>query len=518
MADRPSRARFTRRSLLHGLGAATAAAALGPAVALAQRDGGSRRAPRIAIVGAGIAGLVAARILYDRGVPCVVYEAQHRIGGRMHSERSFWNDGQVAEYGGESIDTNHTTIRALAKRFSLALTDEAAAEPAGSEITIFERGAYYRERELYRDFRPVYRTLRAQVAALGPATTYATSTATGRALDAMTLAQWIERFVPGGARSRLGEYLLLQYVSEYGIEAERQSALNLVEWVGRQPGYDERSGAFTTLGPSDERYHILGGNDRLPNAIAASLPAEALRRGHRLEAIARRSDGRIELAFATPDGGRSESVDAAIVTVPFVVLRDVDTRRAAFDERKRIAIDRLGYGNHSKLIVQFERRFWNGRGAWPGRATGDLTDDALSGQMWEASRGQRGAHGLLVDFEAARRSAALTSSDPYTTSATPATAAYAATLVETLERPLPGARKNFTGKAILSHLTSDPYARGSYSGWLAGQYTLFGGYERVRQGNVHFAGEHCSIEMQGFMEGAAREGARAARDVIRDLA
>jgi monoamine oxidase len=63
----------------------------------------------------------------------------------------------------------------------------------------------------------------------------------------------------------------------------------------------------------------------------------------------------------------------------------------------------------------------------------------------------------------------------------------------------------------------DPFARGSYAGWLRGQYTRFAGYERVRQGNVLFAGEHCSVLLQGFMEGAAREGARAAREVLADI-
>jgi len=38
----------------------------------------------------------------------------------------------------------------------------------------------------------------------------------------------------------------------------------------------------------------------------------------------------------------------------------------------------------------------------------------------------------------------------------------------------------------------------------------------VRQGPIHFAGEHCSLEMQGYMEGAAREGARAARELLQD--
>jgi len=50
---------------------------------------------------------------------------------------------------------------------------------------------------------------------------------------------------------------------------------------------------------------------------------------------------------------------------------------------------------------------------------------------------------------------------------------------------------------------------GSYSYWKVGQYTQFSGSERERSGKCHFAGEHCSINFQGFMEGGAEEGARA---------
>jgi monoamine oxidase len=48
-----------------------------------------------------------------------------------------------------------------------------------------------------------------------------------------------------------------------------------------------------------------------------------------------------------------------------------------------------------------------------------------------------------------------------------------------------------------------------------GQYTSFGGYEKVRQGNVLFCGEHTSTDFQGFMEGGAAEGKRAARQIAK---
>ncbi len=495
--------------------ARASAAAVAPLVASRVAAAPLAGAPSIAIVGAGIAGLTAARVLADRGIHASVYEAQHRIGGRMHSERAFWGNGQVSEYGGELIDSDHTLMHALVKRFGLQLADVLADEGTRQQ-TISLDGAYYPERVLYRDFRPVYPILAAQVAAAGATTTYDRSTATGRELDAMSIPQWIARFVPGGRRSDLGRYLELQYVAEYGLASEIQSSLNMVYWVGRQPNYDPRTGEFVTLGPSDERYHIVGGNQQLPLAIAASLRPGSVRLGEELTAVARRSDGRVDLTFSNASGTRTQTFDKAILTVPFIVLRTIDTSRADFDARKRIAIDKLAYGDHSKLILQFDERYWRRPGPWPGISSGDLTYDGPFVQTWEATRGQPGATGLLVDFAAAGGSAALSPAPAYSTSLTPRTDELAHTFAAQLERPWPGATTHFTGKATLSHLTADPFARGSYSGWLRGQYTLFAGYERVRQGNVLFAGEHCSVPLQGFMEGAAREGVRAAREVLHD--
>ena len=63
----------------------------------------------------------------------------------------------------------------------------------------------------------------------------------------------------------------------------------------------------------------------------------------------------------------------------------------------------------------------------------------------------------------------------------------------------------------------DPLLKLSYSYWRVGQYTAFSGYEGAQQGNIHFAGEHCSTDFQGYMEGGAAEGARAAKEVLTQI-
>lgn len=70
---------------------------------------------------------------------------------------------------------------------------------------------------------------------------------------------------------------------------------------------------------------------------------------------------------------------------------------------------------------------------------------------------------------------------------------------------------------MLSTPFTDPNLLLAYSYWKPGQYTGFSGYEGVRQGNIHFAWEHCSTSFQGFMEGGAEEGARAANEILTDL-
>ena len=94
---------------------------------------------------------------------------------------------------------------------------------------------------------------------------------------------------------------------------------------------------------------------------------------------------------------------------------------------------------------------------------------------------------------------------------------YARRSLQQLELVLPGISAHYTGKAALSYPTGDPYLLGSYSCWRVGQYTLFAGYEGVRQGPIHFSGEHCSIQAQGYMEGGASEGIRVAHEILQEI-
>jgi monoamine oxidase len=500
----------SRREFLKRAGAAGAAAAVAGPLAFA-RPARAAAGPRIAIVGGGIAGLAAALTLQDKGVYADVYESSGRLGGRMHSDwqefgTSFWANGQQAELCGELIDSNHKTILMLAQRFKLATVDLIMAQPNGTTDTYWISGAQYPYAQASIDFKPVHNTLQGQVQATGYPTLYNSYTPAGQFFDQMTLYDWITKYVPGGHGSQLGTLLNAAYNEEYGAETTGQSALNLIYLLGYKAG----PGTWSIYGASDERYHIVGGNAKLPLAVAGALPAGSIHTGYAMTAIARNSDGSVNVSFAN---GKTVTADHVILCMSFAVLRTLNYKKAGFDSRKQTAITQLGSGRNAKLNLQFTSRPWNASGS-----TGSLYSDQPFQSGWEVTRGQSGATGILVEYPGASVAQSMGQSSPYTTTATnPNVTTYANQFLSQIEPVFPGITAQWNGKAMLSTPFTDPNLLCSYSYWKPGQYTGFSGYEGMRQGNIHFAGEHCSINFQGFMEGGASEGVRAANEILTDL-
>jgi monoamine oxidase len=229
-----------------------------------------------------------------------------------------------------------------------------------------------------------------------------------------------------------------------------------------------------------------------------------------MSAIAANNDGSVSLSF---DNGQTVTADHVILTLPFAVLRTLNYRKAGFDPRKVAAITQLGAGRNAKLNLQFTSRAWTSFGS-----TGSMYSDQSFQSGWEVTRAQAGAAGILVEYPGANTAGSMAQSNPYTTTATnPVVTTFAKQFLAQIEPIFPGITKRWNGKAMLSTPATDPNFLCSYSYWKPGQYTAFSGYEKMRQGNIHFAGEHCSQDFQGFMEGGASEGVRAASEILGDL-
>jgi monoamine oxidase len=505
-----------RRDFVTRLGAASIGALAFPEFAAC---GSSRPRGReaIAIVGAGIAGLVTALHLRDAGIDAILYESSSRVGGRMHSERSYWAQGQHTEWCGAMVDSTHVNIHRLARRFGLGLLDTYAARPPHARDTCYLDGRFYSMAEADKDFAKIYPILQAQLAKVDPETTYANATATARALDAISMSDWIERYVPGGLASQLGRLIKEAYRNEYGRETGELSALNLVLQLGQQRYYAETR-QLNVLGYSDQRYILASGSQSLPEAIAASLPSGSVVFNCRLLALRKLANGTYELRFDRAGATDHVYADRIVLAIPFIALRGLDFSGAGFDSAKVNAINNLGYGYHTKLHLQFDRRAWmRARHEWPEPTTGQIWTTLPVQSALDYSLGQAGGDGLIEVFTGAAPAMPDTPPIPYARIAdSGAVRRHANEFFAQLDRIWPGVSPTWNGKATFGNAQADPNILASYSCWLVGQCTTIAGHEGRRQGRVHFAGEHTSVADQGFMEGGAESGFRAAGEILAD--
>jgi len=489
--ERIAEAQWTRRRFLTTAVGVTAGTTLG--ALLPEMPALGATTPRVVIVGAGCAGLTCAYRLQQAGESARLIEAGTRVGGRMYSLRGVFPEGQMAELGGEFIDTSHHSLLRLVRELGLTLVDLHQADGNLTPVFFFANRRVLAN-EVIEAFRPVAKRVRTDLAALvGDHTVTYRHPHHGKALDHLSLAEWLEtREVPDPVRSLLE----IAYVGEFGLEADEQSALNLLLMIGTELG------SFELFGESDERFHVAEGSDSVTTRLAERLkrPVEL---ETRLEAIRRRQTGTYILTVNQAGTIRDIAADKVILTLPFTLLRQVDLRRVELPPVKRLAIDTLGYGTHTKVIAGFTRRVWQDTGS-NGSSVADLPYQG----SWETSRGQGGTHGILTNFVGGKRGIALGKGTPE---------GQAAEFVSQLDAVFPGAALAYTKQAVRFHWPSAPLFQGSYACYRPGQYTTIAGAEMEAVGGLHFAGEHTSLNFQGFMNGASESGERAAREVLANL-
>lgn len=86
-----------------------------------------------------------------------------------------------------------------------------------------------------------------------------------------------------------------------------------------------------------------------------------------------------------------------------------------------------------------------------------------------------------------------------------------------VEQIYPGTLAAYTGRAYEDHWALDPWVHGAYSYARVGQAATYVGLAAQTEGAIHFAGEHTSVENQGFLDGGVETGERAAREILHGL-
>ncbi|MEN9579855.1 MAG: hypothetical protein RJA70_2864 [Pseudomonadota bacterium] len=449
---------------------------------------------RVLVIGAGMAGLHCAYRLKQAGVDVHLYEASDRAGGRMFTGRGLFPNKQVCELGGEFIDSNHRFMLGLVEEFGLQLRDRSEYLPEGTALdTWFVSGKVIAESQIVEQFEQVAGQILADLEAADSDDDEYTR------LDETSLATYLAKVVPKKRYPELHAVLDSAYRGEFGLETSEQSSLNLIYLIDA-----ETADPFRIFGDSDERYHVVGGNDGLTAALASELSAE-LTLGRRLIGATKAPNG-FRVAFSSGDNKQTEvSCERIVFALPFTTLRGVALEGLELSESKLEIIDQLGYGTNAKIMGGFSSPVWRNQHQASGSATTDLP---LLQQVWDSSLGQPGSHAILTHFVSGEQGALSGEGS--------AEEWYAARL-DDLDAVFPGAKAEYLeDSAVRMHWPSNKNTLGSYACYKPGQWAYWG-TEGLPEGKVHFCGEHTSAEFQGWMEGAAETGGRVAVEILNAL-
>jgi monoamine oxidase len=431
----------------------------------------------VLVVGAGLAGLSAARDLTALGATVTVVEARDRVGGRAWTIREGFKEGQHAEGGADLIDGAQEEIQKLATELGLELT-----RILRSGWGLVRPDGQGRPQIVRRGVARGWERLAKQVSAFS---------------EPYRLAErrWESPIVADIARKSVAEWLR-------SIDADdelRQTALGLRGFFLGDP--DELSllalvDQFATEDAPvpDKMYRIKGGNDRLAAALSAPL-GQALKL--RTEVVAVSQRGRVvRVSLKNSRQVAQLSCEYVVFALPATVLRRIPIT-PALPQQQHDAFVRLKYGRATKTLLQFSRRFWR----IPGRPRA-FGSPLPFGAVWDGNEEQRGTPGILNFMSGGSASDA--TRELFTRDGPEA-------LARTLDW-LGGKRADLIASRQVAW-DDDPWARGGYAFFDPAFDPALRSWLARPAGRLFFAGEHTSNKWQGYMNGAIESGRRAAAEV-----
>jgi monoamine oxidase len=492
---------ISRRDFLKGLALGTAVFGLNT-YGFAQGST-SKINQKITILGGGLAGLTVAYRLMKANIPCEIYEARERLGGRVQSKYNFNPEGMFCELGGEFVDTEHTKLIALCRELAVKTESFGNTDLKLAPAIYFFGGKIRTEKELITNFQPLAKVIERDLESIFDEEeveipTYKTPFRSKR-FDNISIEEYLNS--QKGVEKWVLDFLKIAYTTEYGSEPSQQSALNLILLIG----LDTNEG-LELYGDSDEAMRITGGNSKLIEALHEKIKGTVpIYFGYTLLKI-EDTGLNIRMTFGQSQG-KTLVIESPRVacTIPFSILREIDgVSDLNLNPLKRKAILEYGYGSNAKAIFGFTNRFWRADTAKPYPARGHIFSDLNCQTFWETSRLQKGNHGILTNFMGGNQGKSIPAQKIENT-------------LQELNKIYPEASNNFDQNKAFKYWVLDPLNKGSYTSLKPGQYTSINGVskESELQGRLLFAGEHCSVDFAGYMNGAIESGNSLAGSIIK---
>lgn len=460
----------------------------------------------VAIVGAGLAGLVAARQLAAAGARPLVVEARDRVGGRLLNEEI--GGGKVVEVGGQWIGPTQDRIAALAAALGVATFptyDEGreVLEMGGKRTTYsdFTRVRPELLRDLSRAISPLalidFEQARARLDRMARRVPLEApwEAPKARLWDGQTFATWVRRNTrTAGARS------LFELVTEavWAAEPADVSLLHVLFYARSGSGFNSLIG--TNGGAQQDRFH--GGSQRIALLMAEQLGAERVRLGSPVRRIEHGGGGGVVHAAGGSGGSVSVRAQRAIVAVPPTIAGRIDYDPPLPALRDQLT-QRMPQGSVIKTMAIYDEPFWRREGL-----SGQGTSDIGPARVTFDNSPPDGSPGVLLGFLEGRF------------------ARHWATrpAAERREAILAGHARLFGPRAaqpvafVERVWAEEEWTRGCYGCLMTtGGWTEYGRALREPVGRLHWAGAETATVWNGYMDGAVRSGERAAAEALAQI-
>jgi monoamine oxidase len=441
----------------------------------------------VVVVGAGLAGLAAARVLRARGASVVVVEARERVGGRVLNHDI--GDGKVVEVGGQWIGPTQDRLAALAAELGVE-----TFPTHGEGENLIEYGGSLRRYSgtiprinpaVLMDVERAQRRLNRLARSVPLAAPWEAPGA--RKLDGQTLATWMRR----NLATKPGRMLL-----ELGVEAvwaaqpEDMSLLHALFYIHSAGSLDL---LFDTEGGAQQD-RFVGGSQLVPIRMAAELGEERLVLGSPVRRIEHSGEG----VTVHADGSELRGRRAILALAPTLAAR------IAYDPplpgyRDQLT-QRMPLGTVAKCMAIYDEPFWRAEGL-----SGQGASERGPVRLTFDNSPPDGSPGVLLGFLEGRRAREL--------GRLPEEERRTA-VIDCFTRMF-GPRARAPDAYVERHWAEEEWTRGCYGCLMpTGAWTNYGPALHPPIGPLHWAGAEYAHVWNGYMDGAVRSGEATAAELV----